>query len=230
VWHIHSGAGQHAGRVGGLCLKITDINVNVNGGRIACLSMARLTSGRLSHFNTRTNKNAMIQGHRGHNRRFFILLSDWTWWAWTVTAILLTIGLCGYPNAFVAAMVVTACQGIVMMIREKSLSAFPVQIRVAYLVLLGISFVPRMRWLFWVPVVGTFALVIFGYCLMARVLSLLPWNRQGVVSADLLWRTFVSRPDLSRLAENRSTVGCAGGLCTIDAQVVRRKTTEGGHA
>lgn len=148
----------------------------------------------------------------GHDRRIYFLLNDWTWWAWTLTAILLTICLLGQPIAFVAAMKVTLVQGIVMLVREKSVLAFAVQLRIAYLVLLGICFVPHMRWLYWLPTVGTFALVIFGYCLMARVLSLFPWNRQGALSADLIGRTFLSRPDLSRLAGPQETVGCAGGV------------------
>ena len=107
----------------------------------------------------------------GHHRRFYILLDDWTWWAWTLTAILLTIGLLGQPVAFVAAMVVTVVQCMVMVVREKSVLAFAVQLRIAYLLLLMICFVPEMQWLYWLPTVGTFALVIFGYCLMARECS-----------------------------------------------------------
>ena len=155
----------------------------------------------------------------GHHRRFYILLDDWTWWAWTLTAILLTIGLLMHPVAFIAAMVVTVVQSMVMVVREKSVLAFPVQLRIAYLLLLMICFVPEMRWLYWLPTVGTFALVIFGYCLMARMLSLFPWNRQEAFSVDLLRRTFLSRPDLSRLAMSQETSGCAGGLCTINAQI-----------
>jgi len=157
----------------------------------------------------------------GPHRRFYILLDDWTWWAWTLTAILLTCGLLGYSDAYIASMVVTFLQGIVMGIREKSIFAFAVELRVAYLLLLVMCFIPGMRWLYWLPTVGTFALVIFGYCLMARVLSLLPWNRQEALSADLIRRTFLSRPDLSRLAAPQETSGCAGGLCTINAQVAR---------
>ncbi|HPA19468.1 MAG TPA: hypothetical protein PLU30_17105 [Verrucomicrobiae bacterium] len=154
-------------------------------------------------------------------QRVFFLLGDWTWWAWVLTTILLAIGLCGRPTAFVAAMGITALQAIVMVVREKSLSAFAVQLRLAYLILLGVCYVPSMRWLYWLPTVGTFALVTIGYCLMARLLSLLPWNRREPLSADLLRRTFMSCPDLSRLAENQEAAGCAGGLCTIDAQVER---------
>ncbi len=156
-----------------------------------------------------------------HVRRSYLLLNDWTWWAWMLTAILLTIGLLGQSIALVGAMTVTVIQGIVMLIREKSVSAFAVQLRIAYVVLLGICFVPSMRWLFWLPTVGTFALVTVGYCLMARLLSLFPWNRQEPLSIDLLRRTFLSAPDLSRVARQPTASGCAGGLCTIDAQVGR---------
>jgi len=139
-----------------------------------------------------------------------------------VTAVLLAMGLAGRPRAFVAAMVVTVVQLAMMLIRERSVSAFAVQLRIAYLVLLGICFAPQMRWLYWLPMVGTFALVIFGYCLLARILYLLPWNRMEPLSMDLLRRTFVSRPDLSRITGNPQSPGCAGGLCTIAAQVGER--------
>jgi len=162
-----------------------------------------------------------------HNRRLFILWDDWTWWAWMVTAVLLAIGLAGHPSGFVAAMVLTVVQVAMMLIREKSVSAFAVQLRVAYLILLGICFVPQMRWLYWLPTVGTFALVIFGYCLLARMLYLLPWNREEPLSMDLLLRTFVSRPDLSRFSGNPANTGCAGGLCTIAAQVGMRGGPKG---
>lgn len=166
-----------------------------------------------------------------HVRRFFILSADWTWWAWTLTAVLLTVGLFGHASASLAAMGLTAIQAIVMLIREKNLSAFSVQLRIAYLMLLAICFIPEMRWLYWLPTVGTFALVIFGYCLMARVLSLLSWNRGEALSVDLLYRTFFSRPDLSRVAADGQAAGCAGGLCTIAAQVgPRQRHAEPGGA
>jgi len=151
-------------------------------------------------------------------------VNDWTWWAWSVTAVLLTIGVLGFPFAFLAAGGVTGLQAILMWIREGRFLAFPVQLRVAYGILLAICGIPSMRWLYWVPTVGTYALLIFGYCLMARVLSLLPWNRSEVLSFDLLLRTFTSRPSLARVAANKESAGCAGGLCTIEAQI-RKKST-----
>ena len=113
----------------------------------------------------------------------------------------------------------TAGQCIVMAARERSLGAFPVQLRIAYLLLLLVCYIPSMRWLYWLPVVGTLALVVFGYCLLARVLSLLPWNSREPYSLDLLRRTFLSTPDLSRSQRPSTTSGCAGGLCAIEAQI-----------
>lgn len=156
---------------------------------------------------------------RPSSRLFHIKLDDWTWWVWTITAVLLAIGLGGYTRAFIAAMAVTAGQGSVLLVRDRSPAAFSVQLRAAYLLLLLISYPPALRWLYWLPMVGTFALVIFGYCLLARVLSLLPWNNPEPYTLDRLRRTFLSAPDLERVKTNPAAVGCAGGLCTIEAQV-----------
>jgi hypothetical protein len=171
---------------------------------------------------------AIVTGPASPKREqlFFVLLSDWTWWAWSATAVLLLIGLIGFPIAFAAAAGLTGIQAIVMVIRERSWRAFAAQIRLAYGILLGICALPGMGWLYWVPMVWTFALVIFGYCLMARMLSLLPWNRREPLSLEMLLRTFTSRPSLARFATGNRSAGCAGGLCTIDAQV-RNKAMNG---
>jgi hypothetical protein len=76
-----------------------------------------------------------------------------------------------------------------------------------------------MRWLYWLPTVGTFALIVFGYCLLARLLSLLPWNGRDAYTLARLRRTFFTAPDLDRVKINPAAAGCAGGLCTIEAQV-----------
>ena len=54
---------------------------------------------------------------------------------------------------------------------------------------------------------------------MARVLLLLPWNRTEPITADLLRRTFLSRPRLPGRADRLSSAGCGAGLCSIEAQV-----------
>jgi hypothetical protein len=152
-------------------------------------------------------------------RLFYLKADDWTWWAWTITTALLIAGLSGYPVAFIGAMIVTAIQMLVLLLRDRSPTAFSVQLRLAYLVLLLIAYPPLMRWLYWLPTVGTLALIVFGYCLLARCLSLLPWNSREAYSLSRLRRTFLSAPNLDRVKSNAATTSCAGGLCTIEAQV-----------
>jgi len=148
-------------------------------------------------------------------RWLFIMPQDWTWWVWLVMACLLLIGLVGLPEAFLAALLLSSAQFILFLARERAFKAFPVQLRLAYTLLLIICFLPPIRWLYWLPALGTFALVVFGYCLMARALSLLPWNRTEPIAADLLRRTFLSRPRPNSL----SSTGCGASLCSIEAQV-----------
>ncbi len=156
---------------------------------------------------------------KSSRRLFYINPTDWTWWAWTITTVLLIMGLSGFGPAFIAAMAVTAVQGIILFVRDRSPAAFSVQIRAAYLLLMLISYPSPMRWFYWLLTVGTIALIVFGYCTMARLLSLFPWNSHEAYTLDRLRRTFFSAPDLDRLSTDSAAAGCAGGLCTIEAQV-----------
>jgi len=125
---------------------------------------------------------------------FMIEYRDIGWWYWLVTAILLTIGISGNGLGFILAISLTSFQLIHYIFREKSIKAFPVQVRFWYLILLLVSLPEIMQWLYWVPCVGTWAQIIFGYCAMARMVSLWPWNREEAFSMRLLIKTFLSRP------------------------------------
>jgi hypothetical protein len=123
-----------------------------------------------------------------------ILYRELSWWYWAVTAVLLIIGLAGWFEAFYLAAGLSAIQVAHFRLREGRYAAFPVQIRMAYTTILLLSLWEPLNWLFWVPAIGTPAQVLFGYCALARCLSLLPWNRRGPLSWRLVWRTFVSPP------------------------------------
>ena len=154
-------------------------------------------------------------------RLFYINLNDWVWWAWALTTVLLVAGLCGYSRALIGATAVTAAHGLIILARDRSPAAYSVQLRAAYLLLLLICNLPYTRWLYWLLVAGTLALIVFGYCFLTRVLSLLPWNSREAFTLDRLRRTFFSPPDLDRVSKNPALAGCAGGLCTIEAQVAK---------
>lgn len=117
-----------------------------------------------------------------------------SWWYWLATACLLTAGVAGYHAGFILAIALTLFQLIHFAIRERSIAAFPVQVRFWYLMLLLLALPQPMQLLYWVPTVGTWAQLIFGYCTMARCVSLWPWNRQEKLSISLLRKTFFSRP------------------------------------
>jgi len=125
---------------------------------------------------------------------FMIDYKDLSWWYWLVTACLLTAGVAGYPLGFALAIGLTVFQLIHFAIRERSITAFPVQVRFWYLMLLLVAFPESLRIIYWIPTIGTWAQLIFGYCTMARCVSLFPWNRSESFSVDLLLRTFLSRP------------------------------------
>lgn len=125
---------------------------------------------------------------------FMFDYKDLSWWYWLVTACLLTAGVAGYPAGFLLAIGLAVFQLVHFAIREKSLNAFPVQVRFWYLVLLLVALPGPLQLIFWIPTIGTWAQIIFGYCTMARCVSLFPWNRSEPFTLDLLQRTFFSRP------------------------------------
>lgn len=115
-----------------------------------------------------------------------------SWWYWLATVVCLTAGVAGRPAGFLLAVGLTALQAVHFGVRERSLAAFPVQVRLAYLLLLLVALPPQHHWIYWIPTIGTWAQVLLGYCMMARMVSLLPWNREEPLSFDLLKRTFLS--------------------------------------
>ncbi len=116
------------------------------------------------------------------------------WWYWLATVLFLTAGVLGLPEALLGAVGITVVQLAHFAVRWRGLAAFPVQVRLAYLLLLLVALPAPLQWIYWLPTIGTWALVLFGYCPMARVVSLLPWNRKERFSLALVGRTFLSAP------------------------------------
>lgn len=123
-----------------------------------------------------------------------ILYREISWWYWTITTVLLLTGLAGRHEAFHLAIALSALQIIHFRLMEYGLYGFPVQVRVAYTAILLLALWSPLNWLFWVVAIGTLVQVLFGYCTLARCLSLMPWNRCEPFTADLVRRTFLSPP------------------------------------
>jgi hypothetical protein len=105
-------------------------------------------------------------------------------------------------------MILTIIQAAHFSWRDHSMTAFPVQVRIAYLGLLVLGLWGSLGWIHWVQWVGTSVRVAIGYCLLARTMSLLPWNRFESMSMDLLRRTYFSRggPSCSSRSEEALAV------------------------
>ena len=125
---------------------------------------------------------------------FMIDYKDIGWWYWLATGCLLIGGVAGEPSLFMVAILLTVVHFLHYFVRERSIAAFPVQIRIAILLLLLVSYPEPMRLLYWAPTIGAVARVFFGYCLMARFVSLMPWNLDESFSLALVRKTFLSVP------------------------------------
>lgn len=119
-------------------------------------------------------------------------IHDLSWWYWFLTAGLLGAGLFGWPSGVFLAMVLCAVQIAHVIRLTRDVTAFPVQVRVAYLAMLNAGLWEPIQWIHWIQLAGTTARVLVGYCLLARMLSLAPWNRWQPLTFALIKRTFFS--------------------------------------
>jgi len=154
--------------------------------------------------------------------KLFLMPKKPTWWLWLATALLLAIGLADQPVFLVAAIVLSAAQSVFFMQEYRSLAPYSVQIRIALTVFLVICLLPSLRWLGWLPVLGIIARLLFAYCTMARLLSLMPWNRTVPMSLMLVQRTFLKPPKIENAAHGLSEKGCPGGVCELEARIATR--------
>ena len=73
-------------------------------------------------------------------------------------------------------MAVCAVQLVHVLWLTHNFTAFALQVRVAYLAMLIAGLWEPLQWIHWIQLAGTSVRVLFGYCLLARTLSLAPWK------------------------------------------------------
>lgn len=117
-----------------------------------------------------------------------------SWLYWAVTDALLIAAVLGWEDGFAVVIGLNAIQVVHFMLRERSTSSFPVQVRVSYLALLLAGQWGPLYFIYLIQIAGTTAMVLFDYCPLARFLSLMPWNRSEPLSMDLVKRTVFSPP------------------------------------
>lgn len=117
------------------------------------------------------------------------------WWLWAATWVGLLAG-CFDPIYWRWVVVFSAGHALLMLalVGHRPL-AFPAQLRIAYFawVALG-TYAPYSSSMMYVTLVGLAANLLIGWCPLARMMYLLPWNRQEPLDLDLLARVFLSGP------------------------------------
>ncbi len=119
-------------------------------------------------------------------------IQDLGWWYWFLTVGLLGSGLSGWPTGTFLAMVLCAVQIAHVIRLSREVAALAVQVRIAYLAMLIAGLWEPLQWIHWLQLAGTTARVLIGYCLLAKILSLAPWNRWQPLSFSLIRRTLLS--------------------------------------
>ncbi len=117
-----------------------------------------------------------------------------SWWLWLATAGFLTLGLAGRVEGFYLAIALGVFQAAFFLNREPKITAFPVQVRIAYLALLVVALAPNMGFIHWIQFAGAWAMVLIGYCPLARTLPLMSWNSSQPLSFAAVKETVLARP------------------------------------
>ena len=109
-------------------------------------------------------------------------LADPFWWFWTFTLAFIVAAIAGWTPGYYVAMAVSALQVVVFLVRERSVMAFPSQIRIVYFILTLTGLWAAVRLPFYVVLLlGTIMVVFFGRCSIAMLLKYMPWNRDRAV-------------------------------------------------
>lgn len=101
-----------------------------------------------------------------------------TWWFWLITLAFIIAALLSWLPGYYLAMGISLVQVIFFLFKERSLMAFPTQIRVVYFLITLACFWPGGRfYVFLVLLLGTLMVTFFGRCSIALALKNLPWNK-----------------------------------------------------
>jgi hypothetical protein len=117
------------------------------------------------------------------------------WWLWFVTWAGLVAGLADARWYRAVVLFSIAHAALFLVLTRFRVAAFPNQVRIAYVmwVALGI-YMPGGIVLMWITTVGLATNLFWGYCPLARLLYLLPWNREAPLTGSLVARVFTTPP------------------------------------
>lgn len=115
-------------------------------------------------------------------------------WYWLAVTALLAVGVAHWSPALALVHLVCAVRTLQLAFSARSLNAFPVQVNVAFLALVVATNLSAPSTLFITALILAGVRAATGYCAIARLLALLPFNRREPWSLALVKRTFLMPP------------------------------------
>jgi hypothetical protein len=132
---------------------------------------------------------------------------------WQLTALLLTAHLAGWRWGLACVLALNAIQCLHFVLWHRSLRNLEVQVRLLYFALLILgSSVPGLRWVLALQLAGLAARLSLEYCLAARLMVLMPWNRNQPLSAAFVRRVFLLPPGPGQIQDRLEPGGPHRGL------------------
>lgn len=125
---------------------------------------------------------------------FMLDIKDYSWWYWVATSLSLWTTMTATPEAYNVTMAIAVVQLVHFRLVKGSFSDLSVQIRLGFVSYLLLCLPENFQCLLWLPTIGSLARVLFGYCLMGRMLLLLPFNRQVKLSMKFVLDVFLTPP------------------------------------
>ncbi|MCL4560793.1 MAG: hypothetical protein M1281_09290 [Chloroflexi bacterium] len=103
------------------------------------------------------------------------------WWLWASTLAFIVAAVLGWTPGYYLVILISALQVILFLMRERSVIAFPTQIRIVYFTwtLTGLWVAVRLPF-YLLLLLGTLMVVFFGRCSISLLLKVMPWNRGRV--------------------------------------------------
>lgn len=117
------------------------------------------------------------------------------WILWFVTWLGLIGGL--FDRVFFEYVVIFSALHALLFLALNGFKArpFPVQVRIAYFIWVAAgTYVPYLGILMYITLVGLATNIFLGYCPLARMMYLMPWNNTESFSSGLARRVFFSPP------------------------------------
>jgi hypothetical protein len=121
------------------------------------------------------------------------------WWFWPVIFVFMLSGMFGWSQGFYAVIIFSATQSVYFIIKIRSLRAFPSQVRFVYFLFTLIGMLDPTRIWYGLMTISTFMVAFFDKCLLARMLILMPWNKDVTPS----WKEYFIYHDAEPLRSLR---------------------------